>query len=72
MKTAYDLLMTAPDSQVRRCQIAYRAIADGLWGEGAFTLRNAAREECGDWSESAEELAKHCENMADAEVEMQA
>lgn len=64
MKTAYDLLMAAPDSQVRRCQIAHRAIADGLWSDAAFTLRNAASEECGDWSVAAEELAQHCENMA--------
>ena len=61
MKTAYDLLMTAPDSQVKRCQIAHRAITEGRWGDAAFSLRNAANEERGEWAEAAEELAEYCE-----------
>jgi hypothetical protein len=64
MKTAYELLMTAPDSQVKRCQIAHRAIAEGRWGDAAFTLRNAANEERGEWAAAAEELAEHCERKA--------
>jgi hypothetical protein len=64
MKTAYDLLMTAPDRQVKRCQIAHRAIAEGRWGDAAFSLRNAANEERGDWGAAAEELAEYCEGEA--------
>jgi hypothetical protein len=29
MKTAYDLLMTAPDEQIVRMRLAWKAIADG-------------------------------------------
>lgn len=61
MKTAYDLLMTAPESQVKRCQIAHRAIAEGRWMDAAFAMRNAANEERGEWAEAAEELAEYCE-----------
>lgn len=64
MKTAYDLLMTAPENQVKRCQIAHRAIVEGRWGDAAFSLRNAANEERGDWAAAAEELAEYCEGEA--------
>jgi hypothetical protein len=64
MKTAYDLLMTAPDTQVKRCQIAYRAIAEGRFSDAAFTLCNAANEESGDWATAAKELAEYCEAKA--------
>ena len=62
MKTAYDLLLDAPDAQVARCQIAYRAIADGDWQQAAHHLRNAAQEEIGTaWAEEAQELADACQ-----------
>lgn len=64
MKTAYDLLMTAPDRQVKRCQIAHRAITDGQWLDAAHSLRNAANEETGQWANEARELAEHCEQVA--------
>ena len=67
MITAYELLMTAPDSQVKRAQIAFKAIADGRWLDAAYTLRNAAREEAneiGTWADDALALAEHCERMA--------
>ena len=44
MITAYELLLVAPDSQIKRAQIAYKAIAAGRWLDAAYTLRNAARE----------------------------
>jgi len=68
MKTAYELLMTAPDSQVKRAQLAFKAIADGRWFDAAYTLRNAADEEAdeetGDWVDDALELAEYCERAA--------
>lgn len=41
----YDLLMMAPEHQVKRLQIAYRAIAAGQWPDAVFSLRNAIQEE---------------------------
>jgi len=64
MKTAYELLMTAPDSQVKRAQIAFKAVADGRWLDAAYSLRNAANEETGQWANEARELAEHCEQVA--------
>lgn len=65
MKTAHELLMTAPDSQIIRCQIVFRAIAAGDWTEAENKLRNAAREEGrSDWAYDALELANHCTEMA--------
>ena len=67
MITAYELLLVAPDSQTKRAQIAYKAIAAGRWLDAAYTLRNAAREEAdefGNWADYALELAKHCERGA--------
>lgn len=61
MQTAYELLMAAPDSQVKRAQIAFKAVADGRWLDAAFSLRNAANEECSDWAAAAKELAEYCE-----------
>lgn len=63
MKTAYELLMTAPDSQVKRAQIAFTAVANGLWLDAAHSLRNAANEETGEWAAEARELAEHCEQV---------
>ena len=64
MKTAYELLLTAPDGQVTRSQLAFKAIADGRWIDASYTLRNAAREESGEWANDALELAGHCEQVA--------
>ena len=64
MKTAYELMMTAPDSQVKRVQIAFNAVADGRWLDAAHSLRNAANEEIGQWANEARELAQHCERVA--------
>ena len=64
MKTCYDLLMTAPDSQVKRAQIAFKAVADGQWLDAAHSLRNAANEEPGQWANYARELAEHCARVA--------
>ncbi|MCQ9618359.1 hypothetical protein L1889_18135 [Paenalcaligenes niemegkensis] len=62
MKTAYDLLLGAPDAQVTRCQIAYRAIADGDWRQATHHLQNAAQEENGTaWAKEAQELADACQ-----------
>ncbi len=63
--TVYDLLMTAPDAQVTRCQIAFRAVADGRWSDAEFALRNAAKEEGrSDWAYRAEKMAAHCNDQA--------
>ena len=65
--TAYELLVTAPDNQVKRAQIAHQAIAAGRWTDAAYTLRNAAREEAneiGTWADDALELAEYCERAA--------
>ena len=64
MKTAYELLMTAPARQVRRAKIAFKAVADGQWFDAAHSLRNAAAEETGEWANEARELAEHCERVA--------
>ena len=60
MENAYELLMEAPDGQVKRCQIVCREIAKGQWDEAAFALHNAANEEQGAWAEAAKELAEYC------------
>jgi len=65
MKTAYDLLIAAPDSQVVRSQIVFKALANGLWLDAAFALRNAANEESsGEWADDSRELAEYCERVA--------
>ena len=64
MKTAYDLLMAAPEDQITRAQIAFKAIAAGRWLDAAHSLRNAANEEAGQWATEARKLAAHCERMA--------
>lgn len=58
MKTAHDLLMSAPDSQVTRCKIVFKAVADGRFDDAAFSLRAAASEESGEWAKDAVELAE--------------
>jgi hypothetical protein len=60
MKTAYDLLMTAPDDQIVRMRLAWKAIADGDWIEAEAKLRNAALESEGQFSVDCLSLADHC------------
>jgi len=64
MKTAYDLLISAPDEQITRCRIVYKAIAAGEWHDAAFTLSAAARETGGAWGAEAVALASFCRSCA--------
>lgn len=59
MKTAYDLLLDAPDDQVTRCRLAWKAVAAGDWQDAAHFLRNAA-DEAGatSWAADARALAE--------------
>lgn len=63
MKTAYEILMEAPDSQATRCRIMMRAVLAGDWGEAAFTLRHAADEETGAWADDARALVENFEAL---------
>ncbi len=60
MKTAYDLLMTAPEEQIVRMRHAWNAIADGDWQEAEAKLRAAALETEGQFSRDCLALAEHC------------
>jgi hypothetical protein len=64
MKTAYDLLMTAPDEQIIRMRLAWQAVADGDWLEAEAKLRNAASETDGQFSIDCLALAEHCKAVA--------
>lgn len=64
MKSAYDLLMTAPDDQVTRMRLAWKAIADGDWLEAECKLRNVAVETEGQFSTDCLLLAEHCKARA--------
>jgi hypothetical protein len=67
MKTAYELLLDAPDEQVKRCQLAWKAIATGDWQDAAHFLRNAADEEVSTpWAEEARALAEACVGKANS------
>lgn len=58
---AYDLLLDAPDAQVTRCKLAWKAVAAGEWVDAEHYLRNAAREEAGSaWAAQAEAMADAC------------
>ncbi|MFJ3463489.1 hypothetical protein [Achromobacter spanius] len=62
MRTAYDLLMTAPDDQITRCRLAHAAIGAGDWQDAVHFLRNAARETAGSASgQDAAALANFCQ-----------
>lgn len=62
MKMAYELLLDAPDEQVKRCQLAWKAIAAGDWQDAAHFLRNAADEEgATQWAAEARALAEACQ-----------
>lgn len=60
--TVDELLQSAPDDQVVRMQICWRAVAAGDWVEAAHSLRNAAREGATEWHRNcgreAERLAR--------------
>lgn len=60
MKTAYDLLLEAPDSQVMRLKLAYLYIASGNFLDAAHFLDNAAKETDGDFSCGCSELSNYC------------
>ncbi|MDR8093111.1 hypothetical protein KPB05_37275 [Burkholderia gladioli] len=61
MKTAYELLLDAPDAQVKRCQLTWKAIAAGEWQDAEHFLRNAADEEgATPWAAEARSLAAAC------------
>lgn len=61
MANAYELLLDAPDPQVKRCQLAWKAIAAGEWKDAAHYLRNAADEEGSTpWAAEARALSEAC------------
>ena len=60
MKTAYDLLLEAPDSQVMRLKLAYLYIASGNFLGAAHFLENAAKETDGEFSCGCFELSNYC------------
>ncbi len=64
MKNAIEILISAPDAQVNRCQMAYKAIAAGRWDDAELWLSNASAEESGEWAAEAGELADHCAKMS--------
>lgn len=64
MKSAYDLLMTAPDEQATRCRIALEEIAQQRWAEAGKFYRYAASEGCTPWHKEAAEMAAHCDVRA--------
>lgn len=71
MKTAYELLMSAPDDQITRCKIALRAIAAGDWEDAAITLTAASNESNGQWANEAQALASYCRDPARVARKMQ-
>lgn len=61
MKSAYDMLMDAPDEYEVRCKLALRAIAEDCWAEAANHYRIIARDGGTVWHREAAELAVHCQ-----------
>jgi hypothetical protein len=65
MKSALQLLVTAPDNEVRRMQLIFQSIADGDWNEAWFNLSNITITENSSparikWVEEAQELCDFC------------
>lgn len=60
MKNAIEILISAPDAQVKRCQLAVDAIAAGRWDDAERHLSNASSLELGIWAAQASELAGYC------------
>ena len=63
MKTAYEILISAPEGQITRARIAFKSIAAGKFDDAAFALRNATHEESGQWAEDAAAFADYCERV---------
>jgi hypothetical protein len=61
MTTAAELIDTAPENQVMRSKLIYKAIAQGGWDDAIHYLENAVREE-GDspWGMDAADLLAQC------------
>ena len=61
MNTIRSLLESAPDSQTKRVQLAYKAAANGDWANAVHYLRNAAEEE-GDtpWGMDCADVCGQC------------
>ncbi|WP_321959594.1 hypothetical protein [Burkholderia cenocepacia] len=71
MKTAYELLLDAPAEQVKRCQLAWKAIAAGDWHDAAHFLRNAAGEEgATPWAAQAQALAEACQGKTNQQFDL--
>lgn len=61
MKNAYELLLNCPDSQIKRMQLVYRAVADGDWNNAVFWIKAAVAEEgCTEWAEEAAQFGCAC------------
>lgn len=65
MSSALQLLVDAPDREVKRMQIVYREIAKGAWDEAAFHLSNITRHDSDSidtkqWINDALELCDFC------------
>lgn len=60
--TVYDLLMTCPDDQITRMQIAWRDVAFGDWKSAALHLGNAAMEGDSSWHDRCADLAEEYRN----------
>jgi hypothetical protein len=61
MKTAYELLLSAPDTQITRMQLVYDAILAGDWENAAHFLSHAVDEES--IYKGANQWARDCEGL---------
>jgi len=65
MKSALQLLVTAPDNEIIRMKLVYTAIVQGNWPEAVFhlsnitTTENSSRDEV-QWVKEAHELCDFC------------
>jgi len=61
MKTAYELLLDCPDTQIQRMQLVFDAVSAGNWNDAVFYIKNAVQEE-GDtpWSQEAAKFGLAC------------
>lgn len=62
--SAYDLLLSCPDSMTIRVRMALKAIAAGDWEDAARQLRNAARDGNTPYHKRAFDLACEYESRA--------
>lgn len=63
----HDLLLSAPDDQVKRLQLAWKAVAAGEWQDAAHWLRNASREGNSAWHDECAVLAVELEAKQDVQ-----